>query len=93
MDLVPSGSLYLKCYTKIDKFSRWVCTSGESEDLETTDKLALEVLKNIVAKGVPTEIEQQYNDNIKWITEASKHKMVVGSQVQMINPNYLQHKE
>ena len=32
-------------------------------------------------EGVPKEIEQQYSDNIKWISEASKHKMVVGSQV------------
>ena len=60
---------------------RWVCTSGNSKDLEITDKLALEVLTGIVRSGVPTEIEQQYNDNIRWITEASKHKMVVGSQV------------
>lgn len=58
-----------------------MCTSGDPQDLETTDRLALEVLKGIVEGGVPKEIEQQYNDNIKWITEASKHKMVVGSQV------------
>jgi len=47
--------------------------------------LALEVLKNIVKKGVPEEIEQQYNDNIRWITEAGKHQMVVGSQVWQSN--------
>ena len=58
-----------------------MCTSGLPSDLETTDRLALEVLEGIVKKGVPKEIEQQYTDNIKWISEASKHKMVVGSQV------------
>jgi len=63
---------------------RWVCTSGDPQDLETTDRLALEVLKGIVEGGVPKEIEQQYNDNIKWITEASKHKMVVGSQARIL---------
>ena len=63
--------------------ARWVCTSGLPSDLETTDRLALEVLEGIVKEGVPKEIEQQYSDNIKWITEASKHKMVVGSQVRL----------
>ena len=66
-------------------FFRWVCTSGNPTDLQKTDELALEVLKNIVKKGVPEEIEQQYNDNIRWITEAGKHQMVVGSQVWQSN--------
>ena len=61
---------------------RWVCTSGKETDLLKTDELALEVLNDIVKQGVPKNIEQQYSDNIKWITEASKHRMVVGSQVQ-----------
>merc|ERR1712156_854777 len=39
---------------------RWVCTSGDNADLETTDRLALEVLKDLVKRGVPKEIEQQY---------------------------------
>lgn len=49
------------------------------QDLETTDKLAAEVLQGIVDSGIPEEIEQQYQDNLKWIREAGKHKMVVGS--------------
>ena len=60
---------------------RWVCTSGKESDLVKTDELALDVLNEIVRGGVPKVIEQQYSDNIKWISEASKHKMVVGSQV------------
>merc|ERR1719167_1128558 len=63
---------------------RWVCTSGRPEDLETTDRLAKEVLEGIVASGVPKEIEQQYSDNIRWIKEAGKHKMVVGSQARIL---------
>jgi len=63
---------------------RWVCTSGREEDLEITDRLAQEVLEKIVSDGVPKEIEQQYNDNIKWIREAGKHKMVVGSQARIL---------
>merc|ERR1719186_2499450 len=63
---------------------RWVCTSGRAEDLEMTDRLAQEVLEKIVADGVPKEIDQQYSDNIKWIREAGKHKMVVGSQARIL---------
>ena len=63
---------------------RWVCTSGLPSDLETTDRLAREVLEGIVKAGVPREIEQQYSDNIRWISEASKHKMVVGSQARIL---------
>ena len=33
---------------------------------------------------MPREIEQQYSDNIRWITEAAKHKMVVGSQARIL---------
>ena len=63
---------------------RWVCTSGRAEDLEMTDRLAQEVLEKIISEGVPKEIEQQYSDNIKWIKEAGRHNMVVGSQVKTI---------
>ena len=30
------------------------------------------------------EIEQQYEDNLRWLAEADKHKLVVGSQAQYI---------
>merc|ERR1719427_1627692 len=49
-----------------------------------TDKLAQMVLEKIVTDGVPKEIEQQYSDNIKWIREAGKHEMVVGSQARIL---------
>jgi len=63
---------------------RWVCTSGRPEDLATTDRLAKEVLEQQVREGVPKEIEQQIKDNIKWISEAGKHEMVVGSQARIL---------
>merc|ERR550519_2815828 len=63
---------------------RWVCTSGRPQDLETTDRLAKEVLEQQVREGVPKEIEQQICDNIKWISEAGKHEMVVGSQARIL---------
>jgi urocanate hydratase len=62
---------------------RWVCTSGKAEDLEKTDQIALEVMKAIKATA-PTEIQQQMQDNIRWIEEAGKNKLVVGSQARIL---------
>jgi urocanate hydratase len=62
---------------------RWVCTSGKAEDLEKTDQIALEVLTEIKTSA-PTEIQQQMQDNIKWIEEAGKNKLVVGSQARIL---------
>jgi urocanate hydratase len=62
---------------------RWVCTSGKSEDLDKTDAIALNVLKVIKATA-PKEIEVQMNDNIIWIQDAKKNKLVVGSQARIL---------
>ena len=62
---------------------RWVCTSGSTEDLRTTDHLAAKVLKEIAAES-PTQIQQQMQDNIKWIEEAESNQMVVGSQARIL---------
>ena len=55
---------------------RWVCTSGDRMDLEKSDKIALEVLQNMVADS-PPEIQQQMLDNIRWIEQAGENQMVV----------------
>ena len=34
--------------------------------------------------GIPDEIRQQYDDNLRWLGEAEKHKMVVGSQARSV---------
>jgi len=62
---------------------RWVCTSGDPKDLALTDKIALEVLKQIQSES-PPEITQQLNDNIKWIEEAPQNNLVVGSQARIL---------
>jgi urocanate hydratase len=62
---------------------RWVCTSGKSDDLAFTDNLAREVLQQIL-KEAPVEIHSQLKDNIQWITEAGKNKLVVGSQARIL---------
>lgn len=62
---------------------RWVCTSSLPDDLDFTDKLAMNVLKEIAAVS-PVEISQQMQDNIHWISEAKKNKLVVGSQARIL---------
>ena len=62
---------------------RWVCASGKSEDLDLSDKIAMEVLENI-AKTSPEEIQQQMRDNIQWIKGAKENKLVVGSQARIL---------
>ncbi|MBP1646023.1 MAG: urocanate hydratase [Bacteroidetes bacterium] len=62
---------------------RWVCTSGKSEDLDTTDHIAMEVLEEI-AKTSPKEIQQQMRDNITWIKGAKANHLVVGSQARIL---------
>lgn len=62
---------------------RWVCTSGKPEDLQKTDTIASQVLEEM-AKTAPDEIQQQMQDNIKWIKGAQQNKLVVGSQARIL---------
>lgn len=62
---------------------RWVCTSGNPEDLQKTDAIALTVMKQIKLEA-PEEIQQQLQDNITWIQEAGQNKLVVGSQARIL---------
>ncbi|MHA7057139.1 urocanate hydratase [Aquimarina sp. M1] len=62
---------------------RWVCTSGNSSDLDKTDQIALEVMREIKTNA-PKEIQQQMQDNITWIEEANQNKLVVGSQARIL---------
>lgn len=62
---------------------RWVCTSGKAEDLAATDRIAAEVLAEI-ATTAPADIRSQLEDNIHWIIEAGKNRLVVGSQARIL---------
>jgi urocanate hydratase len=62
---------------------RWVCCSGDSKDLDTTDAIACEVLEEIKSHS-PEEIQQQMADNIRWIKGAQENKLVVGSQARIL---------
>ena len=35
------------------------------------------ILHNFIPEGVPQKTVQQYDDNLRWLREAEKHKMVV----------------
>ncbi len=65
---------------------RWVCTSGKPEDLKETDKIAKSVLDSLIKKS-PESIKQQLVDNIRWIEQAGKNDLVVGSQARILYAN------
>ena len=62
---------------------RWVCTSGNADDLRLTDQIALGILLELKANA-STNIAQQMEDNIQWIREAEQNKLVVGSQARIL---------
>jgi urocanate hydratase len=62
---------------------RWVCTSGDPNDLEITDTIACEVMNKIM-RSAPDEIQQQMADNIQWINGAQENNLVVGSQARIL---------
>jgi len=62
---------------------RWVCTSGKPEDLSLTDQLAHDVLTQ-QSVSAPPRVKACIEDNIHWIANAGKHKMVVGSQARIL---------
>jgi len=36
------------------------------------------------AEGLPSAVEAQYRDNLRWIREAHQHHLVVGSQARIL---------
>jgi len=62
---------------------RWVCSSGNPDDLAVTDRLAAEVLEDML-KTAPADIHGQLADNLHWIKEAGKNNLVVGSQARIL---------
>ena len=62
---------------------RWACTSCSPTDLELTDQLATEVLVELMDKATD-DIHGQLADNLHWIREAGRNKLVVGSQARIL---------
>lgn len=55
---------------------RWVCLSRKDEDLEFTDKLAME--------SIDPTLSSLHRDNYNWISSAKKNKLVVGTKARIL---------
>ncbi|MDP6869731.1 MAG: urocanate hydratase [Candidatus Poseidoniaceae archaeon] len=62
---------------------RWVCTSGKPEDLIESDLIAAKILTQM-SDNSPEEIKQQMLDNLRWIKDANKNNLVVGTQARIL---------
>lgn len=62
---------------------RWVCMSEKPEDLAKSDSLAVSVLRELAVQA-PDDIRHQMHDNIRWIEEAGRNHLVVGSQARIL---------
>ena len=62
---------------------RWVCASGSPADLAETDRIAAEVLENMI-EDATDDIKGQLADNLHWIREAGRNHLVVGSQARIL---------
>ena len=62
---------------------RWVCASGNAEDLDKTDQIAANILQKLMENS-PAEIQLQMQDNITWIKNAKSNNMVVGSKARIL---------
>ena len=62
---------------------RWVCASGNPEDLDKTDRIAAAILEDLILSA-PEDIQLQMQDNITWIKNAKQNNMVVGSQARIL---------
>jgi urocanate hydratase len=85
---------------------RWVCASNLPEDLRLTDKIACDVLEELIADKngkskilictkllylVDPDAKKQYTDNKNWIVAADAHKLVVGSQARILYSDQVTH--
>jgi len=62
---------------------RWVCSSGKAADLDRSDAIATEILRQMREESI-SSIQDQLTDNIAWIQEAKKNIPVVGSQARIL---------
>jgi urocanate hydratase len=62
---------------------RWVCASGTDHDLDFTDKLAAQIVEELLGNSSP-EIQNQLHDNLQWIRQAKQNRLVVGSKARIL---------
>ncbi|MEO1272842.1 MAG: urocanate hydratase, partial [Myxococcota bacterium] len=63
---------------------RWVCASGNPDDLRTTDRIAADILEQMSTETDEPAVRQQLLDNLRWIRQADTNQMVVGSQARIL---------
>lgn len=68
---------------------RWVCTSGDPDDLELTDKVAAEICAKLAGVTLNSRSKGQYQDNLRWIEKAGDHKLVVGAQARILYSDHI----
>ncbi|KAJ3030292.1 UNVERIFIED_CONTAM: Urocanate hydratase [Siphonaria sp. JEL0065] len=72
---------------------RWICTSGDHNDLLKTDEIAKKVIEELMAENASSlnhsdlKAQQQYQDNHLWISKCDEHKLVVGSEARILYCN------
>ncbi|KAI9333984.1 urocanate hydratase [Obelidium mucronatum] len=72
---------------------RWICTSGDHNDLLKTDEIAKQVIEELMAENASSlhhsdlKAQQQYQDNHLWISKCDDHKLVVGSEARILYCN------
>ncbi len=62
---------------------RWVCTSGDKKDLDTTDAIAAKEIQQMIDEA-PSEIQPQLKDNLTWIEAADQNIPIVGSKSRIL---------
>lgn len=62
---------------------RWVCTSGSAQDLGCSDRIAAEVMEELAASS-PSRTRRQLLDNLRWIRQAERQRLVVGSKARIL---------
>lgn len=62
---------------------RWVCTSGNLDDLQKSDHIAASVIKQLILKS-EGNTKAQYEDNLKWIQTAESNLPIVGSKSRIL---------
>lgn len=63
---------------------RWVCTSGDINELQITDTIAAQVLQDQMNEKVNANITPQLRANLDWITSAMENNLVVGSKARIL---------
>jgi urocanate hydratase len=89
-DVDPTIPSYVECIMGPEYFDygfgpyRWVCTSGNPEELALTDAIAAEVLEEQIADEGNATVLPQLQSNLQWIQQAGQNKLVVGSQARIL---------